>query len=93
MSGEPSATINLHARPLVDVLVEMYGFEKAAQKLHDVYLVEEWPTCEGEHKCGKNGCGGSPRDLFSSQQIAVVKEWVEVCRQAAALQTQSNQGE
>lgn len=93
MNGEPSTTINLNARPLVDVLVEMYGFEKAANKLESLYLVDEWPSCQGEHTCGKNGCGGNPSDLFSQQQIAVVKGWVEKCRAAALLETNSNQGE
>lgn len=74
--------VERRVRPLVDVLVELFGFEKAADKLHGLYLVEQWPACEGEHKCGKNGCGGDPRDLFSPKQIETVRGWYETCRAA-----------
>lgn len=62
--------------PLKDVLVMLHGDAKAADILHRMFLVDGWPTCDGPHTCGKDGCGGKPAHLFAPGTVAVVRGWV-----------------
>jgi hypothetical protein len=66
-------------RPLVDALVEIHGFAGAARIMSNHFLVEEWKRCDGPHKCGKNGCGGSPLDVYSETQLNTIRGWVATC--------------
>lgn len=70
--------------PLNEVLVRMHGPAKAADILTRLFLVEAWPTCPQPCTC-KGRCGGKPSDVFRTDTIATVQQWVTALHQESSM--------